>query len=155
MPTLESQKKIGLLKMLQGFLTTKWIDGMEAYGEKHAKRQMKVLFTALWEVWFELIWTTRNHILHKTPNRYNQLLNYSNEEKLPWYREPRHEVLSFADRDFADHSDEAIQAMTQYVKHEWIKRLDGMSEAYREDLKHTQAGQQVITEFIKTKLGLP
>jgi hypothetical protein len=155
MPTLISQKKIGLLKMLQGFLSTKWIDGMEAYREKHAKRQMKVLFTALWEVWFELIWTTRNHILHKTPNRYNQLINSSNENKLRWYREHHHEVLSFADRDFADHSDEAIQSMTQYTKHEWIKRLDGMSEAYQEELKCTQAGQWVITEFIATRPGLP
>jgi hypothetical protein len=39
--------------------------------------------------------------------------------------------------------------------HEWIKWLDGMSEAYREDLKHTWAGQRVITELIETNPGLP
>ncbi|KAL7505232.1 hypothetical protein ACHAXN_004474 [Cyclotella atomus] len=155
LPTLKARKKIGLLKMLQGFLSRKWIDGMEAYGEKFAPARMKVLFSGLWDIWFEPIWEMRNFILHKTPNKYNQLLESSNEEKLKWYRDNRHELLAFVDRDFVDHSNEEIQAMTQKTKHEWVKRLTSMSESYKEELKLTQVGQRVMTEFIGKSPGTP
>jgi hypothetical protein len=122
---------------------------MEAYNEKYAAQQMKTLITAVWEVWFEPIWVTRNFILHKTPNTYNQLMVSNNEEKQQWYHESCHKLLAFMDRYFADHSDEEIQAMTHKhkTKHEWAKQLNSTREYYQEELKHIQSGQRVITEY--------
>ena len=73
----------------------------------------------------------------------------NNEEKQQWYHESCHKLLAFMDRDFADHSDEEIQAMTHKhkTKHEWAKRLNSTREYYQEELKHIQSGQRVITEY--------
>lgn len=103
-PLLQAQSKIGIIKFLQGFLANEWMSAMELYGEKHPTRRMTTLLRGIWDVLFEPLWATRNHILHDLPNRYNDTTDALNWERLHWYRQHRHEVLAFEDRDLADMS---------------------------------------------------
>jgi hypothetical protein len=84
---------------------------------------------------FEPIWETRNHILHDLPNRYNDALDKSNEEKLQWYYDHRFEVLSFHDRKFAEHSKKKIQAMRGKTKRQWVRKLDRLRAIYEVELQ--------------------
>jgi hypothetical protein len=63
-----TQNKIGAVKLLQGYLSTAWVQAMEDYGEKHPNRRMTAILRGLWDELFEPIWVTRNHILHHLPN---------------------------------------------------------------------------------------
>jgi hypothetical protein len=71
--------------MLQGYLSTAWVQAMEDYGEKHPNCRMTAILRGLRDEFFEPIWVTRNHILHHLPNRYNDATEKSNEDKLQWY----------------------------------------------------------------------
>jgi hypothetical protein len=144
-----SQNRIGAVKMLQGFLSKEWVQAMEDYGEKHPNRRMTAILRGLWDELFEPIWDTRNHILHDLPNRYNDALDKSNEEKLQWYYDHRFEVLSFHDRKFAEHSKEKIQAMRGKTKRQWVRKLDRLRAIYEVELQQRQAGQQVLSKYFE------
>jgi hypothetical protein len=45
--------------------------------------------------------------------------------------------------------------MTARTKNEWVKRLDGMHESCKEELKQVQRGQRVLSEFIVMPPGTP
>jgi hypothetical protein len=67
-PLHQAQSKIGIIKLLQGFLVREWMPAMELYGKKHPERRMTTLLGGIWDVLFEPLWDTRNHILHDLPN---------------------------------------------------------------------------------------
>jgi hypothetical protein len=142
-----SQNKIGAVKMLQGYLSKAWIQAMEDYGEKHPNRQMTAILRGLWDELFEPIREMRNHILHDLPNRYNDALDKSNEEKLQWYYDHWFEVLSFHDCKFTEHSKEKIQAMQGKTKRQWVRELDRLRAIYEVELQQRQAGQQVLSKY--------
>jgi hypothetical protein len=80
-----TQNRIGAVKLLQGYLSTAWVQAMEDYGEKCPNCRMAAILRGLWDELFEPIWATRNHILHHLPNRYNDAIEKSNKERLQWY----------------------------------------------------------------------
>lgn len=146
-PLLQAQSKIGIIKFLQGFLANEWMSAMELYGEKHPTRRMTTLLRGIWDVLFEPLWATRNHILHDLPNRYNDTTDALNWERLHWYRQHRHEVLAFEDRDLADMSMEKLQAMTAKTRRRWISRLDRLRMVHERESAVIATGQSVLNDY--------
>ncbi|KAL7510779.1 hypothetical protein ACHAXN_007669, partial [Cyclotella atomus] len=147
LPVFQAQSKIGITKLLRGFLAKEWMPAMELYGEKHPERRMVTLLKGLWDVLFEPIWTARNHILHDLPNRYNDAHDARNWERLARYRQHRHKVLAFDDRDLADISIEKLQAMTAKTRRKWVSRLDRLRTVYEKELETISTGQQVLNQY--------
>jgi hypothetical protein len=146
---ITTQNKIGAVKLLQGYLSTAWVQAMEDYGEKHPNRRMTAILRGLWDELFEPIWVTRNHILHHLPNQYNDAIEKSNKERLQWYYDHRFEVLSFHNRKLAEHSKEQIQAMRPKTKRPWVRKLDHLRTIYEAELQQKQTGQQVLSTYFK------
>jgi uncharacterized protein YjiS (DUF1127 family) len=147
LPVFQAQSKIDITKLLRGFLAKEWMPAMELYGEKHPERRMVTLLKGLWDVLFEPIWTARNHILHDLPNRYNDAHDARNWERLALYRQHRHKVLAFDDRDLADISIEKLQAMTAKTRRKWVSRLDRLRTVYEKELETISTGQQVLNQY--------
>jgi hypothetical protein len=146
-PLVRAQSEIGITKFLQGFLAKEWMSAMELYGEKHPNRRMITLLRGIWDVLFEPLWETRNHILHHLPNRYNDTTDAMNFERLLWYKKHRHEVLSFNDRDMADMSSEKLQSMTAKTRRKWILRFDRLRTVYEQELATIATGQRTLNDY--------
>jgi hypothetical protein len=83
---VQAQETIGMLKLLQGFPAIECRQAMASEGTReHTPRRMRWILGILLNHVIEPIWTTRNHILHKTPNRYNDDENGKLGKRLTWY----------------------------------------------------------------------
>ena len=67
---VRDQSKIGTHKLLQGYMAKSWITAMKSTNVKHPHQRAKTLQRLLWDILFQKVWDTRNHILHHTPNMY-------------------------------------------------------------------------------------
>jgi uncharacterized protein YjiS (DUF1127 family) len=128
---------------------------MKLYGEQHPERRMVTILKGLWDVLFEPIWKTRNHILHDLPNQYNDTTDARNWERLAWYRQHRHKVLAFDDRDLADISLERLQAMTAKKRKKWVSRLDRLQNVYERELETISTGQQILNKYFNIPRSPP
>jgi hypothetical protein len=70
-----------------------------------------------------------------------------NLERLTWYKEHRHEVLSFNDRDMADMSIEKLQSMTAKTRQKWVLRFDCLRTVYEQELATTATGQKTLNDY--------
>ena len=101
---VQDQNKIGSEKMLQGFIATTWQKALNKCGVKRDKtaNTMTFIFKQIWNVLFQRLWDTRNHILHHTPNCYRIAEANSLDSKLQWYSDNRFRLFPHADADLAD-----------------------------------------------------
>jgi hypothetical protein len=121
---VKHQNCIGTHKMLQGILASSWSAALQATGHKKHQQSLKRLHIILYDLLFQQLWDTRNYILKKTPNKYNKATDMSIEQRLNWYRENRHTMLSLTDRHLANIDEEMIRQMGRDTKRKWIKHFD-------------------------------
>jgi hypothetical protein len=146
---VKHQNRIGTHKMLQGFLASSWGDALRATGLKKHQSSLKRLHVILYEQLFMKIWDTRNFILKKTPNRYNLAEEASLEQKLNWYRDNRHTVLSLSDRHLANIDEEDINKMGKNTRRKWVQHLDRLQEIFKKENTGRDEGQQTITKHFE------
>jgi hypothetical protein len=73
---VRDQNTICTQKLLQGYMAKSWVTAMKSANVKRPHQCTKTLQRLLWDILFQKVWDTRNHILHHTPNMYqmpNQL----------------------------------------------------------------------------------
>lgn len=143
---VKHQNRIGTHKMLQGYLAKSWGDALRATGYKGDYRLgLTRLHKILWEHLFQRIWDTRNYVLKKTPNQYNTVEDATLEQKLNWYRENRHTVLSLQDRHLANIDSDEIKKMGRLTRRKWIKHLDRLHDIHKKQNCPRDEGQPTIT----------
>jgi hypothetical protein len=120
---VKHQNSIGTHKMLQGFLASSWSAALKATGHKKHQQSLRRLHVFLYDLLFQRIWDTRNFILKKTPNQYNKVADMSLTQRLIWYKENRHTMLSLSDCHLANFDEETIRQMGRDTKRKWIKTL--------------------------------
>jgi len=142
---IKHQNQIGTHKMLQGFIASSWGAALKATGHKKHMHTLKRLHVILYEQLFQRLWDTRNYILKKTPNQYNKAECATLADKLTWYRENRHTLLSESDRNIANIDDDAIQQMGRNTKRKWIRHLDRLHSIHVKENNTRDRGQPAIT----------
>jgi hypothetical protein len=144
---VQAQETIGMLKLLQGFPAIEWRQAMVSEGTReHIPRHMRWILGILLNHVIEPLWTTRNHILHKTPNRYNEDDNGKLGERLTWYRENRYQLLPYHQHRLAEHDADDIERMSNTVRREWVRHLDTARAVYESECAARQHGQTTMTE---------
>ena len=83
------QNAIGTTKLLQGYMAKSWIAAMKTAKVKQPHAMAKILQKSLWDILFQKIWDTRNHILHHTPNVYRTAESTDLRERLKTQVLPR------------------------------------------------------------------
>jgi hypothetical protein len=140
-----------MLKLLQGFPAIEWRQAMTSEGTReHIPRRMRWILGILLNHVIEPLWTTRNHILHKTPNRYNEDNNGKLGERLTWYRENRYQLLPYHQHRLAEHDADDIERMSNAVRREWVRHLDTARAVYESECASRQHGQTTMTEHFTT-----
>ena len=84
---------------------------MKKAGIKRLHVMAKTLQRLLWDILFQQVWDTRNHILHHTPNIYRGKESLSLGKRIRYYRDNSNLLLSHHDRTLADHNNKAIESM--------------------------------------------
>ena len=146
---VKHQNRIGTHKMLQGFLARTWCNALQASGYKKYQLGIKRLHQIMWEHLFQRLWDTHNFVLKKTPNRYNAAENASLDDKLNWYREHRHTLLSAQDRHLANKDEEEIAKMGRLTRRKWVQHLDRLHEIHKKRESIQDDGQATITKHFE------
>lgn len=149
---IKHQNQIGTHKMLQGFLASSRGAALKATGHKKHMHTLKRLHVILYEQLFQRLWDTRNYILKKTPNQYNKA-ECALADRLIWYRENRHNLLSESDRHLANIDEEAIQQMGCETKCKWIRHLDHLHTIHVKENTKRDECQPAITEHFEVLEG--
>jgi hypothetical protein len=139
--------------MLQGFLASSWGAALKVTGHKKHMHTLKRLHVILYEQLFQRRWDTRNYILKKTPNQYNKAECATLADRLIWYRENRHNLLSESDRHLTNIDEEAIQQMGRKTKRKWIRHLDRLHTIHVKENTKRDECQPAITEHFEVLEG--
>jgi len=145
---IKQQVRIGTSLMLRGFLATGWMTAMRDAGVKKPERQMNKLQQMIWETWCKPIWSTRNRILHGPDSKYFVAYDKGLSERIVWYQDHKHEVLSRCDQHMANIDVSRIHRMTRRVKKAWVKQLDKIREAFAVENRTRSRGQNAITQYL-------
>ena len=145
---MTDQNTIGTSKLLQGYMAKSWVDAMKCAGVKHPYQKAKTLQRSLWDVIFQRVWDTRNHILHHTPNLYRNTESTDLRERPRYYRDNKNSPLSYHDQSAADHSDETIEAMGRLTRRRWVKHLDKLSAQFQKERQNREAGQLSLPRLL-------
>ena len=145
---IADQNAIGTTKLLQGYMAKSWVDAMKHAGVKQPYAMTQLLQRSLWDILFQKIWDTRNHILHHMPNVYRTAESTDLRERLKYYRDHGNLLLSHHDRALADHSDEAIESMGRLTRRKWVKHLDKLHAQFRVECENREAGQRSIPSML-------
>jgi hypothetical protein len=114
---------------------------------------LKRLHVILYEQLFQRLWDTRNYIQKKTPNQYNKAECATLTDRLVWYRENRHNLLSESDLHLANIDEEAIQQMGRATKRKWIRHLDRLHNIHMKENTKRDECQPAITEHFQVLEG--
>ena len=152
---VKDQIRIRTDKLLQGFLAKSWVDALVESRSKRPDIRAADLHRSVWDTLFRRLWDTRNHILHNTLNAHNRAEQKELAQKLHWYRENRHHVLSEGDCKWAMHDTFAIEQMGRRTRRKWVQHLDKLSKAYAIEKESRDKGQQPITDIFERLTSPP
>lgn len=144
---VKKQQEIGLKYMCRGFLATAWMEAMVEGGVKRAEQKMIALQDIVWFIVMEGIWNTRNEILHRQENYYEQQEDSRLNSTIRWYVEHRHEVLKHGDQFLARIDLTRLQYMRKTTKKRWIKHVEMARRIWEAERKQRTRNQTVLTSF--------
>ncbi len=93
----ESQIQIGLTYLTWGFLTTAWIDAMEAYDCQHPSRILAALMPFIWTDITDALWRAWNELVHHPRNLTDLATDDELADQLLWYSTHHQDVLAPSD----------------------------------------------------------
>jgi hypothetical protein len=136
-------------KLLQGYMAKSWVEAMKRAGVKRPHQMAKTLQRSLWDIIFQQVWDTSNHILHHTPNLYRNAESTDLRERLRYYRDNKNALLNHHDQTAVDHSDEAIETMGRLTRRRWVKHLDKLSAQFQKERDNREAGQLSLPRLLR------
>ena len=145
---IRQQRNIGFNMMLRGFLAEGWYTALQKSGCDHPDTRMSELQNMIWSEVFDPLWSTRNDILFRSRNKFDEVDNEQLGERILWYTIHKHEVLSAYDSFLAEFDVSTIHRMSRRVKHKWVQHLDKAREAYNRELNLRASRQNSIERYL-------
>ena len=148
---ISQQLDIGLNFLPRGFLATGWYDAIAATGVSYPERKMDALQRPLWNTILEPIWHQCNDLLRSKQSKYPDVESERLAERIQWYVEHKHDVLSIHDHHLARFDVPTIHRMSRDQRREWIRHLDAARAAYANELNQRASKQNVITHYLSVR----
>lgn len=148
--TLEAQVKIkiGLGFIPCGFLTTHWIDALNAHGCSSPHQTMAALIHTLWLGVTDSLWRTQNSMTHNGVNLNTLAQERETDAKLRWFLLHFWEVLSHHYYSLIDHLLRSpLDNLSFQVKWQWLFHLEAAQAAYAAFLLQLVKGQCLLTQY--------
>jgi hypothetical protein len=145
---IKQQRDIGFNMMLRGFLAEGWYTALQDSGCDHPDTRMSALQNMIWSEVFDPLWSTRNDVLFRSRNKFDEAENEQLGERILWYTTHKHEVLSAYDSFLAEFDVSTIHRMSRRVKHKWVQHLDKAREAYNRELNLRASRQHSIEKYL-------
>ena len=145
---LTDQNTIGTSKLLQGYIAKSWIEAIKRTGVKRPHQIAKTLQCSVWDIIFQQVWDTRNHILHDTPNIYKNAESTDLRERLRYYPDNKTTLLNHHNQTATDHSDETIEAMGRLTRRQWVRHLDKLSAQFQKERENREARQLSLPRLL-------
>ena len=145
---IRQQHRISSHLMLRGFLAAEWCTAMQDSGVKEPELRMISLQRLIWDEWVTPIWRNRNELMHKQVNRHQAAEDRGLNERILWYVEHRHELLSHHDQFLASIDLSRLDGMRRKTKKKWLTHLDKAEAAYRIELKARKKGQHTMWSYL-------
>ena len=145
---LASQKRIGLLMTLRGFLATEWTTYLRSCGLSYPSRTMAWILRFLWFDSFDALWRIRNDILHRQQNDYSNLEDSRLQERLHWFLD-NNTSISRRDHFLLRFSHQDVHLLPHRTKKELARLLTRAMDIHSKELLLLDKGQTRITDFFQ------
>ena len=108
---IHSQSRIGWSLMLRSFLSKQWTTALYSLGMTYPTRAISWTIQFLWYEYIDVIWRSRNDILHNTLNENTKLAESQLQDRLHWFLDNR-SCLAHGDRYLLAFTHTDISSMT-------------------------------------------
>ena len=125
-----------------------WQDAIKATGAKNPEQKMDALQRLMWDDVVSPLWSVRNDIMHRKENKHQEQEDRSLTEKISWYVQHRHDILSVHDQQLAEVDLSTLHRMTRQTKRAWARHLEVARNAFAKEAEQLSRGQSVITLFL-------
>jgi hypothetical protein len=82
------------------------------------------------------------------PNMYRNAESTDLQERLRYYCDNKHTLLSHHDQHAADHSDETIEAMGRLTQRRWVRQLDKLNAQFQKECENREAGELSLPRML-------
>ena len=144
---------IGFDMMMRGFLTKDWIEALIRQGVPSPERKMNALQEIMWTKIIDPLWREQNYIKHGKTGVHDEKEAETPNNRIKWYVEHQHEVLSYGDLFLAKIDVGTLQTMRTATNQRWLRHLDIAREIYERERKQTGGGQKRITQICQRLTG--
>lgn len=143
---IHSQSNIGWGLMLRGFLSKQWTTALHSLGVTYPTRAISWTIQFLWYDYIDVIWRSRNDILHNTLNENTKLAESQMQDRLHWFLDNR-SCLSHGDWYLLTFTHTDIPLMTLRTQKELLRLLNRAHTVYTRELLTLEKGQSRITDY--------
>ena len=147
---IHSQSHIGWGLMLRGFLSKQWTNALHSLSVTYPIRAISWTIQFLWYEYIDVIWRSRNDILHNTLNENTKLAESQMQDRLHWFLDNR-SCLSHGDQYLLAFTHTDIPLMTPKTQKELLRLLNRAHTVYTRELLTLEKGQSRITDYFTSQ----
>ena len=145
---VEAQRRIGFYNMVLGFLADAWTDALHACKVKHPQTRMEQVLQLLWDELCEVMWTSRNQILHSPSSKVSTDESQTLSDRLHWFARYQHTVFDYRHQFLADLTPDQIDAWSRSAKHAKVAQLESAMRWYKEVCSQRAQNQSTIFDWV-------
>ena len=127
---IQAQQMIGFDMMMRGFLAKDWMEALIRQGVPSPERKMNALQEIMWTGIIDPLWHERNEIKHGKTGVHDEREVETPNNRIKWYVEHQHEVLSYGDIFLANIDVRTLPTMRTATKQQWLRHLEMTREIY-------------------------
>ena len=117
---IQAERMIWFDMMIRGFLAKDWTEALIRQGVPSLEQEMNALQEIIWTEIIDPLWRKRNDIKHGKTGVHNEREAETLINRIKWFIEHQHKVLSYGDRFFVGIDVSMLPTMRRTTKKRWL-----------------------------------